>query len=229
MAQQQAKLKEQKRPETINRREDEDLQLKRNKEDFATMQFALENHNASSPETILQLQRLVGNSQTAKVVTPLRSTGAVQLGKDGFSRLEESGPDDGAQEKVSKLKQLGDKMQEYYAIHKNYKKYKKYIGGKAWNLLDAALGLVKKAAKWIKKVDPSGIAAAIQLVTAAVQEIVSKINEAYLLMTDPELVEQLTPLLKKGLSFSTVKESVQEAFDFGSAIKSAVDAVVELV
>jgi|GEM_PF-4043246 len=232
MAHQQAKLKKQKRPKSINRREDDDLQMKRNNEDLATMQFALENNDVSSPETVMQLQRLVGNSQATKLVAPAnviqKGGGYGQVTGDMDSEFDEEDAEE-EKEKKSKLRQFGDTLQEYYSIHKNYKKYKKYIGGKAWSYLDTALDWITKATKYIKKVEKSGVTEAINKVVQAVRAAIDYINEAYVLMTQPDTVEQLTPLLPKKLKFSTVKDSVKEAFTFSKVAKKGANALMELL
>lgn len=194
-----------------------------------------------SPQAILQLQRTVGNQAVSgllsrQAVTPAGDT-LVQrwppFGRgNGYQQLPQEEPDDSGSEAeveqenpaYSKLKELGDAMATYYAIHSNYKKYKEYLGSQVWNLFDKAWGYVNKVIGWISSLDPSGITEAVAAVSKAVRLIVGYITEAVRL-ADETLVEELTPLLPRSLSLGTVKDAVKEAFDFGKTIKSAWDAV----
>ena len=205
---------------------------------FNTVQ---QNPSVASSAQILHLQRTIGNQAILSMFTPAKQANDTDvmrlfgfgkkkdpmkeslLGSDDFS----DDMDEDTQTKVSKLRDVGDKLKLYYDIHKNYERFAEYLGNKAWNIFRKVWKYVNKALGIIEKFDPSGITAAIKAVSKLVLKIANYVTEAVLL-SDKVLVEQLTPLLPKSLTLGTIKDAVQEALDFKDLVTGAIDAVTEL-
>ena len=109
-------------------------------------------------------------------------------------------------------------------MHKNYKKYEKYLGSKAWGKFKKAWSWANKIVGWVSKVDPTGIVKIISKVSKAIEKIAGYVEEAFRL-SDAVLREQVTPLLAHDLSVATVKAAVQEAVTLKNAIKTVIDAI----
>lgn len=189
----------------------------------------------TSPQ-VMQLQRTLGNQATLSLLRPNQQTNETDImrlfgfGRKNYSKLEDDndGVDEDSQSKMDKLKEVGNKLKLYHDIHTNYKRHVQHLSSTAWNWFNKAWSYVNKALKLIAKLDPSGITAAVAAISKLVQKIVEYVTEAARLLSDNTLVEQLTPLLPKGLSLGAIKSAVSEVMDFKKLAVGAYDAVTAI-
>ncbi len=131
--------------------------------------------------------------------------------------------------KVQVLKEFGQKLMQYKIIHDKYQQYKEYIEPKALTILNTVWKYVNKALSLCSNLDPSGITAAVAAVSKLVKTIAGYVTEAFTLIKNSELVQELTPLLSKDLTFGAVKDAFKEMKSLYELGKDAVDTVSELV
>ncbi len=131
--------------------------------------------------------------------------------------------------KVQVLKEFGQKLMQYKIIHDKYQQYKEFIEPKALTILNTVWKYVNKALSLCSNLDPSGITAAVAAVSKLVKTIAGYVTEAFTLIKNSELVQELTPLLSKDLTFGAVKDAFKEMKSLYELGKDAVDTVSELV
>ncbi|MCU0463157.1 MAG: hypothetical protein MUF38_01165 [Anaerolineae bacterium] len=199
--------------------------------------------------SVLQLQRTLGNQTTTRLMAQQQmgqmkaDVDTIQrwpawldklVGRGAYKKLEEApaaqedGADDRAQ--MSQLEKIKEKLQPWadmYAIHTNYKKYAELLGKKAWKMAMKVWEYVNKVLGVVSNLDPTGISKAVAEVSKLIKLLAGYVTEAYDLMTDPTLVEQLTPLLG-GDIFAAVKGSIQDIKGIWDAGSAAWDAVSTL-
>ncbi len=202
---------------------------------------------AAAPQTMLQLQRTVGNQAATRALagqmTRLKGdVDALQrwpawldklVGKPKYKKLEEAPPSDDseAQEQVSHLEKIKQKLQPWaqaYAIHTNYKKYADLIGQRAWKTAMKVWEYVNKVLGIVSNLDPTGITKAVAEVSKLIKMLAGYVTEAYEMLTDSNLIEQLTPLLEVSI-IDVVVGSIKELKGIWDTGSDAWDAVTGLI
>jgi len=193
-----------------------------------------------SPADIMRLQGKLGNQAIMRLLdaSAVKQQTLIQrddddddpsaplLGGSESSSDEYEEEEDDTQSKMDKLIAIGAQVRTFYDMHKNYKKYEKYLSATPWwGKLKEAWGLANKVLGWVSNIDPTGISKIVAKVSKAVHSIVGYIDEAITLYKDKDLQEQVTPLLSHDMDFGTIKSAVKEAFTLKNAIESAVEAL----
>jgi hypothetical protein len=242
--------KQTKVPDTSRKNTSEEIeqfQVPDNATSFIQPQFS--NPLSTSPSSVMQLQRTVGNHATIQLLrqNTVGNTGVATiqrwpkwldklLNKPAAAPLlssdsEDSSTDTDNEEQMSKLEKVKETLQEWadkYAIHTNYQKYAKYLGNSAWKKAMQVWEYVNKALGVLSNLDPSGIAAAVSAVSKLIKKIAEYVTEAYEMVTDVDLIEQLTPLIS-GSILEAVKGSITEIKGIWDAGEAVWDAVGDLI
>lgn len=199
--------------------------------------------------SVLQLQRTLGNQTTTRLMAQQQmgqmkaDVDTIQrwpafldklVGKGKYQKLEEAPAEqeDGAdkQAQMSQLEKIKEKLQPWanmYAIHTNYKKYAEYLGNKTVNMALKVWEYVNKVLSVVSNLDPSGITKAISELSSLIKLLAGYVTEAYRLITDSTLVQELTPLLG-GDIFGALKSSIEEIKDIWDTGSAAWEAVMSL-
>ena len=121
---------------------------------------------------------------------------------------------------MDQVAQLRDRAVTIIAMHQKYQQYKKYLQGKVAGALNRIADFANRVLSIAQYFDPSGITALVKSSLGLLQKFGNYLNEAYQILGNSELREQLQPLLGASVNFGAL---LQEA----KSLEKAVSAVVK--
>jgi hypothetical protein len=121
---------------------------------------------------------------------------------------------------MDQVAQLKDRAATIIAMHQKYQQYKQYLQGKVAGALNHVADFANGVLSIVQFFDPSGITTLVKSSLALLQKFGNYLNEAYQILGNSELRDQLQPLLGARVDFGALLKEAK-------SLEKAISAVVK--